>query len=126
MEKEVNNKLSFIDILIDNIQIDILSTSVCDKPTYTGLLRNYFSFIPESYTIGLIRTLIDRTFKLNNTWNLFNSDLHNLKNNLCKNMFPPKLIDSCIKSSLDSKFTNSDRVDTNTDEDNNTIKGEVH
>ena len=114
MEKEINNKLSFLDILIDNT--DILSTSVYHKPTYTGLLANYFSFIPESYKIGLARTLIDRTFKLNNTWNLFNTDLHNLKNSLCKNMFPPKLIDSCIKSYLDSKFNNIDRGDTNTDD----------
>ena len=36
-------------------------------------------------------------------------------------MIPPKLIDSCIKSYLDSKFTNSYRGDTNTDEDSNTM-----
>ena len=36
-------------------------------------------------------------------------------------MFPPKLIDSCIKGYLDGKFTNSDRAETNTDEDNNTM-----
>ena len=39
-------------------------------------------------------------------------------------MFPPKLIDNCIKSYLDNKFTNSDRGDTNTDEDN-TLKEET-
>ena len=51
MEKEINNTLSFLDILIDDT--DILFTSVYHKPTFTGLLTNYFSFIPESYQIGL-------------------------------------------------------------------------
>ena len=69
LKKEINIKLYFLHILKDNT--DKRSTSVYHKPTYNGLLTNHFSFIPESYKIVLIRTLINRTFKLNNTWNLF-------------------------------------------------------
>ena len=32
------------------------------------LLTNYFSFIPYPYKLGLIRTLVDRAYKINNAW----------------------------------------------------------
>ena len=44
-----------------------LITSVYRKPTYTGLLTNIFSFTPSKYNNGLIKTLLDRCCKINNT-----------------------------------------------------------
>ena len=43
--------------------------------TYTGLLTNLLSFSPFSYKLGLIRTLVDRTSKINSTWAGFSSML---------------------------------------------------
>ena len=40
--------------------------SVFRKKTYTGLLTNYFSFTPFQYKLGLIKTLIDGAYKINN------------------------------------------------------------
>ena len=31
-------------------------------------MTNYFSFIPYPYKLRLIRTLVDRAYKINNTW----------------------------------------------------------
>ena len=62
MEVEQNKTLAFLDILI-NFEKD-LTTSVYRKKTYTGLLTNYLSFTPFQYKIGLIRTLLDRTYKI--------------------------------------------------------------
>ena len=45
-------------------------TSVYRKKTNTGLLTNYFSFTPFKYKLGLIKTLIDRAYKINNTTQL--------------------------------------------------------
>ena len=42
-------------------------TIVYRKKTFTGLLTNYFSFTSYSYKVGLIRTLVDRAYKINNT-----------------------------------------------------------
>ena len=53
-------------------------TSTYHKSTYTGLLMNFFSFTPPSYKTGLIRTLVDRARKLNNTENVFQQDLQKL------------------------------------------------
>ena len=73
-EKQNDGKLSFLDVLINNSSHDCVF-SVFHKKTYTGLLTNFFSFTPFRYKIGLIRTLIDRTYKINNTSSGFQNDL---------------------------------------------------
>ena len=45
MEREIDKKLLFLDILLDNSHPSIV-TSVYRKKTFTGLLTNYFSFAP--------------------------------------------------------------------------------
>ena len=56
-EKQIENKLPFLDILRSNNKT--LQTLVFHKKTYTGLLLNNFIFVPDSYKYGLIKTLID-------------------------------------------------------------------
>jgi len=41
------------------------------EKTYTHLLINYFTFIPFQYKLGLIKILIDRAYKINNTTHYF-------------------------------------------------------
>ena len=73
--------------LVDNIR----------KKTFTGLLTNYFSFTPFSYKLGLIRTLVDRTYKINNTWIGFHEDIKKLLLILRKNLFPSHIVERVIK-----------------------------
>ena len=100
-EKEKNNQLPFLNILNDSSSNKLI-TSVYRKPTYTGLLMNYNSFTSPNYKKGLIKTLIDRTFRINKTWSGFHYDILtvmkelNLKSVLQKNEFPLKLIDKSI------------------------------
>ena len=75
MEKKIDHVLPFLDVLIDNTHHGSVVTSTCRKKTFTGLLTNHLSFVPLSYKIGLIRTLIDRVFKINNTWLGFHKDI---------------------------------------------------
>ena len=70
------------------------------KPTYTGLLTNYNSFTSTNYKKGLIKTPINRTFRINSTWPGFYYDILNLKSVLQKNEFPLKLIDKSISKYL--------------------------
>ena len=46
MEREENHKLPFLDLLLDNHSNQGIITSVFHKKTYTGLLTNYFGFVP--------------------------------------------------------------------------------
>ena len=79
-------QLPFMDVL--NTRSEILITSVYRKSTFTGLLQNCNGFVPFTYKKGLIKTLIDRTFPLNNTWDGFHLDLEKLKVILQKNQIP--------------------------------------
>ena len=71
METEEKGQLPFLDVLLSKQSAsdhqDSFITSVYCKKMYTGLLTNYFSFTPFKYKLGLIKTLIDRAYKINNT-----------------------------------------------------------
>ena len=116
MEKEKDHKLPFLDILIDNTKT--LKTSVYHKPTYTGLLLNFDSFTPLLYKKGLVRTLVDRTYKITNTWEKFHLDIENLKHYFLKNSYPIRLIESTINKylnkQLDTRVLNQPSVEKNT------------
>ena len=62
------------------------TTTVFPWKTFTGLLTNYLSFTAPSYKIGHVRTLVDRTFKFNNTWAGFHNAVKNLTFILHKNL----------------------------------------
>ena len=98
-EAEQNGVLPFLDVYID-INNNSLTTNIFRKSTYTGLLTNYFSFTSFSYKLSLIRTLCDRVYKLNNSWQGIHNDFEKTKNILKKNMYPPSLIDRTFKNYL--------------------------
>ena len=90
-------KIPFLDVLIDNSQPQSPITRVFRKKTFIGLLTNYFSFTPFSYKLGLIRTLVDRTYKINNTWEGFNEDIKKLLLILRKSLFPSHNVERVIR-----------------------------
>ena len=105
LEKEENHKLPFLDVLLDNHSNQGIITSVFHKKTYTGLLTNYYSFVPFSYKLGLVRTLVDRVFKINNTWTGFHLDISSLTKTLRKNLFPSTVIENVVRKFLNNYFT---------------------
>ena len=114
-EKQNDGKLSFLDVLIDNSSHDCVF-SVFHKKTYTGLLTNFFSFTPFRYKIGLVRTLIDRTYKINNTSSGFENDLIKLSDTLKRNSFPSHIIEKTFKRYLNKP---SDQKSRNVNDENN-------
>ena len=97
-EKEQNNSMPFLDILITRIS-NGFKTPVYHKPTFSGVCSNFISFISEEYKVGLIFTLF-RTISIVSDFSGFHSEVCHLKEILKKNAFPIKLIDSCIKNVL--------------------------
>ena len=96
MESEVNKMLPFLDILISS-QEGNFRTSVYRKNTFIGLFMNFRSFTPMCYKLGLIRTLIDRAYKISIDRLTFNFEFRRIKEYLCKNMYPPQLIDKQLQ-----------------------------
>ena len=63
-------------------------------------MTNYFCFIPYPYKLGLIRTLVDRAYKINNTWLGFYEDIKKLTEILKKNLFPAHLVERVVNRYL--------------------------
>ena len=103
-EKEKDGKLAFLDVLISKTDQD-LYTSVYRKMTSIGLYTNFVSFTAYSYKIGLIKTLIHRTYEISSSWTSFNEEIYNVKHLLMKNMYCSYLIDKQVKCFLHNKFS---------------------
>ena len=56
-EKEEDGHLPFLDIKIFH-ENDKFATNVYRKKTFSGVYPNFKSFIPKTYKIGLIKTLL--------------------------------------------------------------------
>ena len=61
MEVNVDGILNFLDVKIENK--NSIKTSVFHKPTFTGLMTNFRSFVPYEFKTKLVHTLVDRIFK---------------------------------------------------------------
>ena len=57
----------------------ILSTSVYRKTTFTGLFTNFDSFIPISYKVGLINTLLFCYFNVSSSCAIFHVEVEKFK-----------------------------------------------
>ena len=95
-EKESNDSLPFLDILISRSE-NGFKKSVYHKSTFSGVYSNFNSFIYDQYKIGLIFTLLFRTFSVVSDFSRFHTEVSHLKDILKKNAFPIKLVDNCIK-----------------------------
>ena len=105
MEAESDHKLPFLDIYIDNAGPTVV-TRLFRKKTLTGLYINMLSSFPSfSYKIGLVKTLVDRTLKICNTWQAFNEDISSLTFILKKNLYPSRLIERIINRSVTQYVT---------------------
>ena len=109
METEVNEIIPFLDVLIDNSQ-NILKTLTYHKSTYSGLLLNYTSFTSRFYKTGLIKCLIDRAYKINNTWPGFRDDVSKTEDVLKRNSYPPFILDKIIKAYIEKTHYNNNKV----------------
>ena len=96
-EENQNGVLNFLDVKVNNRNKII--TSVYHKPTFTGLLTNFRSFVPTEYKTRLIKTLTDRAFKINNTWIGLDSDFKKLGHYLMRNLYPQRFIERNLKNS---------------------------
>ena len=117
MEKETNKVLAFLDVCINNKDPCGLLTTVHRKKTFSGLLTNFFSFTSYSYKIGLIRTLVDRAYKINNTLATFNDDVNQLFHIFKMNQYLESLINRVVKSSRNNaqnSNTSASPTDTST------------
>ena len=72
IEKQTENKLSFLDLLITSNGDNFLY-SVYRKKHSIGLYTNYLSFTPFSHKIGPVKTLLQGAFVISSNWSIFHN-----------------------------------------------------
>ena len=95
MEIENNGMLPFLGTQLLNESTQI-QTKVYVKPTNTGLLLHYKSHVDDRYKRGLLKTMLDRAFRLSSNWSYFSDECDRLKMVFSRLSYPDRLINSTI------------------------------
>ena len=103
VEKELGGKLPFLDVLISKREDRNFDMTTYLKPTNSGLLTNFLSFTAFPYKLGLVKTLFDRSSKINSNELLRKRDFQRIKNTLQRNNFPSLLLNKISSKVLRSQ-----------------------
>ncbi|XP_066936747.1 uncharacterized protein [Clytia hemisphaerica] len=96
-EKQVNNMLAFLDVLLIN-RFGTIDTTVYRKPTNTDIYINWNSFAPDTWKKGTLKMLIQRAFQICNKPYFLKAELDHLKMVFHTiNGYPLKVINQSIK-----------------------------
>ena len=93
-------------------QNEKFATNVYRKKAFSWVYTNFKSFMPETYKIGLIKSILFRCFSFCSDFIKFHHEIDKLKRFLYKNIYPRDLIDKCIKEFLDKILTPKPVVST--------------
>ena len=121
METECNGMLPFLGIQLLNRSPQI-ETKVYVKPTNSGLLLHYQSHVDNRYKKGLLRTMLDRTHRLSSSWTHFSDECVRLKTVFSRLKYPKHLVNSTIKSFVDSKVCDQQQPLSPSQEKDDTIR----
>ena len=58
----------------------------------------------------MVKTFVDRLYKINDTWSGFHNDMQKTKSILQKNLFPPELIDKVVRNYLSDQYNSKESV----------------
>ena len=99
-----------------------VETKVYVKPTNSGLLLHYQSHVDNRCKKGLLRTMLDRTHRLSSSWTHFSDECDRLKTVFSRLKYPKHLVNSTIKSFVDSKVCDQQQPLSPSQEKDDTIR----
>jgi len=73
-----------------------IQTKIYVKPTNKGLLLHYKSHVDDRYKRGLLKTMLDRVFRLSSNWSYFSKECDRLKMVCSRLDYLDKLLNSTI------------------------------
>ena len=79
LELENNNKLEFLDIVVERTDSPLTKTLTRVKPTDKGLYYHFASFIPMMYKHNKIFTLAYRAYRIASDMLVFDKDIFKLE-----------------------------------------------
>ena len=99
METESNSMLPFLGTQLLNKHTRV-ETKVYVKPTNTGLLLHYKSHVDDRHKRGLLKTMLDRAYRLSSNWHYFSEECDRLKLVFSRLKYPDNLVNSTISGLL--------------------------
>ena len=98
-ELEENNKITFLDVLINRISFNEIETSVYRKKSKTDIYINWYSHALRK--LRTLRNLITRAKNISSTEDLLNHEIKHLKTVFCNiNGFPKNVVNNIIQQEL--------------------------
>ena len=98
-ETENNGVLLFLGMYCLN-RASQIETKVYVKPTNTGLLLHNHSHVAMRYKRGLLKTMLDRAYRLSACWSYFSVECDRLRRIFFWLKYPLSLIISTIRDSV--------------------------
>ena len=111
-EDEKDNCLSFLDVQITKNADGTFGTSIYRKPSNTGLMCQYSSYVPQLYKINVIRTLTDRAWKLCSSYSALRHEIMYLSNMFFRNGYPQSVFWSQCNRVLDNFYLKKEKIPT--------------
>ena len=102
-ELNIDNKLPFLDVLIDN-STGSFKTTVYSKPTNDGHCLNANSECVKRYKDSVIFSYINRAYKITQNWQDFHQEIKRIKQLLINNNYSNRDVDKHIQNFLDKKM----------------------
>ena len=95
MELASDNKLPFVgmEVLKEGCKLE---TCIYRKPTNTGALLHHQSHVDKRYKKWLIKTMVNRAFRLSSTREAFATECDRLKLMFANLKYPESLVNSAI------------------------------
>ena len=90
MEKEQDNKLLFLDVLVTRTE-QVFRSSVYRKPTFTGQYLNFNSHHPYTVKKGIVRYLHQQAKTISSDTDAYQEEMISLRHNLHCNNYPERI-----------------------------------
>ena len=103
-----------------------METKVNVKPTNSSLLLHHQSHVYIQYKKGLLRTMLNRAHRLSSSWSHFSNECNRLKTILSRLKYSKHLVNSTIKSLVDSKVCDQQQLLSPSKETGDAVRAIYH
>lgn len=105
---EENDRLEFLDVqVIRSSKKQAFETTIYRKPTFTGLMTNWNSYVPIQYKKANIISMINRALRICSTYHSLNDEINVIRKISISNDYPLSYIDKIIGIQLTKYYKNN-------------------
>ena len=99
IESEKQNRMSFLDVQV--IREDKkFTTSICRKPTFSGVYTHFDKFLLSTYKFGTVYTLAYKCLRICSSCAKLHDELVCRKEISLENSYPEEFVNKCFKTNL--------------------------